>query len=307
MSEKRDSGHFRTVKASKETIGEVERLMRQQAEHHNHAYEGNTKDMLLTINGDNPLMEAFLVYKPEVPDHAVCCTLYRMVWTFDGKAAYLEDICTDSNHRGGGIGRFAIQEMQKYTLARGGNAIIGAVAKDNTATMGFWRANGYGPLPKNSYDLSNVFNDSSALEKETSYTATRVSAPDSVLPAFLQPAVSDPTVGVFVVKDNSDKVSVALALVNAKFSSATTKTGVLIEPVNFLTQVSVDERQDVLRTVIKASLDFAKANGYTSHLYALTKSDCVVSNEFINDVGIGPRYESSSPDSILVSMGLSLK
>lgn len=287
-------------------ISELERLIIQQAQHHKCDYTGKTEALVAALTAPNPVPEIYFVMSADDPQRALAYGLYCSAWTADGHVAYMEDLCTDISYRNGrGIGRFGFAEMCSRTEAEGGYAVVGSVMGNNTGTIEFWKKNAAVVVPKNSYDLTNLFNDRSGVAGANDFTAERITGPNAVVPQVAQGALSAPNTGVFVVSDASGDPA-ALVFANANFSSFRNVSGVIMEPVKFLKPLSDQEQRDVLRAGVNAVCDFAQASGFTGHLYAGAKSDYAVSNDYLNSVGTGRLQMNADPASAFINMAVYL-
>lgn len=304
-SETKREEEFYIEEASLANVSEIKRLMTQQAEHHGYVYKGNTAVILYSLAGKNPVTRSFLVYKPG-ETKAICCAMYSLIWTAEGKKVYLEDICVDSSYRSGGVGKFAVDEVCRRALEMGADALHGAVANNNTNTMVFWLKGSGKPLGKRTYGLTNLFSNSSAIDGPYAFKAEEITSPESpAVPAELQEAAPDPHTGVIVVYDESSNQPVAMTLANAKFTAGSSKApGIAMEPVKFLKPLSDEDKKDVLKAAFSRAIYYAKQKGYADHFYALADKRCPISNAFIKQIGTGERQESSDPDSVLVCMQL---
>ncbi|MAH04295.1 MAG: GNAT family N-acetyltransferase [Pseudomonadota bacterium] len=292
---------FTNVEVDASNFDEVERLMKQQAQHHNVPYNVDKQKTLDALSGQHPLIKSILIYPTGWTD-AACCVMYHPQWTLDGKSTYIEDICTDINYRGGGIGTYTVDAVAKASLLDGANIIIGSVAKNNTHTMKFWNKNLGFEQPRRSYDLTCIFNDQSKLNGITRYHAQELSAPHIALPAYLQGATTDPTSRVIAVYDGCGDIATT-AILNLKFDAISgDDPTIAIEPLRFHQWTSKDEKIEMTKLVLREACDLALANNYKSHIMTYTDISCDVSNDFMVAVGGKERWHGATDDTRLVCM-----
>jgi len=285
-----------------ETITELERLIGQQAEEHECAFLQNTTALRAAIEPPTACAHAHLVFDPVDDEKAIAYMFYSTVWTFEGKTAYLEDICADKNHRGRrGVGSFAMNAFFSLASGHGCNRVAWSVMQNNARAIRFYLKHCVLPVPKNSYDMDNLLKDESALPDPGAYTTERITGPHAAVPESLAPAISDPNAGLFAVKGDTGDPA-ALVLMNANFSTFRGVTGLLVEPVKFITSVDDDEKRRVLSAAFRAVCAFAREKGFTGHIYAAAKERDTVANDFLNATGSGRLKMNSNPESVFMHM-----
>ncbi|MBI4030416.1 MAG: GNAT family N-acetyltransferase [Proteobacteria bacterium] len=293
---------FVAKQVTPEMVAELERLIGQQAEEHECAFLRNTEALRAAIDPPNPRAYAHLVFDPADSEKALAYMFYSTVWAFEGKTAYLEDICADKNHRGKcGVGSFAMNAFFTLAAEHDCNRVAWSVMENNKRAIRFYLKHCVLPVPKKSYDMDNLLEDETALPDPGICRAERIEGPHAAIPEHLAPAAFDPNTGLFAVKGDTGDPA-AILLMNANFSTFRGVTGLLVEPVKFIRPADDGEKRRVLSAAFRAVCAFARENGFTGHIYAAAKERDIVANDFLNSAGRGRLKMNDNPESVFMHM-----
>jgi hypothetical protein len=287
-------------------IHHLERMIEQQAEHHNCKFIATTKQIFDEVCAPNPLSHAFLIHSPD-ETKPLGYAFYSLPWTLDGRTLYLEDICADKTVRGGrGVGTFGFQALNDIALNEGCKAINWVVMRNNDKTLGFYNKIGAHFTPKSNYDLSDIFTHKSRIGSRGAYTIEKVDDSNIVLPMHFNNVNDDPYSSLLMVKD-ADGDPAALVMTNECFSTFRGVRGTQVEPVRFFQNFPLREAKKVLASAFHAVCDDAEARGAAGHMYAYAKHKCTASDKFLQKVAPAKLQMNDDSDSVLVSMSLKLK
>ncbi len=298
-------GHLRAETVTPDHIADLETMIGQQADHHLCDYINDGARLTAEIDAADPVLGSFIVYGEDDPDRPLGYAAYMMYWTFEGKTLYLEDLCTDiSVRQGGGVGRFAFNEVRRIAEEAECHAVKWAAMGSNGGALRFYHKQGAYEAAKNFYDMDNLL--TIAITPHADYTAERIIDCAPFLPDALCGATDDPHAIVFSVKDDEGDVK-ALMLANKNYSTFRGVTGLHVEPVKFTDQNATDEEKtSMLRTAFAAVSSYAKAEGLTGHLCAYARKDCSSSNDFLLAAGNGPAKMNDDSASAFVCMAVTL-
>jgi hypothetical protein len=298
-------GSLRAEAVTPDHIGDLEVMIGQQASHHLCNYANDGARLTAEITSADPVLNSFIVYGEDEPDRPLGYAAYMMYWTFDGKALYLEDLCTDvSVRQGGGVGRFAFNEVRRIAEDAECHSVKWAAMASNAGALRFYQKQGAHDPGKYYYDMDNLL--TATVGPDSDYAAERITDSAPFLPKALQGVTEDPRAALFSVTDKAGEVK-ALILANENYSTFRGVTGLHVEPVKFIDENATDtQKTSMLRTAFAAVSSYAQAEGLTGHLCAYAKKDCDASNDFLTATGNGRAKMNDDPDSVFVCMAVNL-